>query len=106
VTERIYGSKFPSPLPQDHDSLCEGRGRKTEKGNKRTKRKKKIQILSPWFLSLSVFYLRTLKQVSFLSSSSNLRNFINYPHVISVPSFALILPSFQGFALTLLQACL
>lgn len=42
----------------------------------------------------------------FFKFSSNLRNFKNYPHVISVPSFALILPSLQGFALTLLQACL
>lgn len=106
MTERICGSKFPIPLPQDHDSLCQGRGCKTEKGNKGTRREKKIQILSPWFLSLSVFYLRTLRQVSFLSPSSSLRNFKNYPHAISVPSFALILPSSQGFALTLLQASL
>lgn len=63
MTERICGSKFPIPLPQDHDSLCQGRDRRKEEGNKGTERKKKI--LPPWFLTQQfqkfVFFMSFLK---------------------------------------------
>lgn len=63
--ERIYGSKFPIPPPQDRDSLCQGRGRRKEKGNKGTKRKLNPSPLAP--TSPGAFPQQFEKRVFFIS---------------------------------------
>lgn len=52
----IYGSKFPIPLTQDHDSLCQGKGCRKEKGNKGTKRKSKPSLFPPISPGVFIFF--------------------------------------------------
>ena len=62
-------------------------------GRKRaSKGQREKEILPSWCLSPPVFYLSSLRNVSFLSPSSSLGNFKGYPCAGSVPSFTLLFP--------------